>query len=410
MNIYSEIAPLRKVIVHRPGPEVERMTPETAKISLYNDIIPVEEVQKEHDGLVALLSRFTTVVEISEVIAEALETLESRIRVTETLFPDNGLHRRILQELWGSCDGTTAASHVVEGLPMPHTRLETVINGPEYLLPPLPNLYFTRDIGFVVGRNAFAGNMAHSVRTNESKLASLAFAALSGSALPPARVPGNARIEGGDVLVFSPKLLVIGVGERTAAASVDSLIGSLLENGTEEITVLAVLLPEGRATIHLDMIATLVDHHTLLAYTPFIAGQRPVQVFRIHAVQGRDWDVHEETDLVSALGNCRYPVDLIPCGGSNRQQQEREQWFSACNSLALAPGKIVVYDTNPGTLDQLAKAGFNIVDTGSSTSGLSAMDEATADRMVFAVRGTELARGGGGPRCMTLPVERMETE
>jgi arginine deiminase len=172
-----------------------------------------------------------------------------------------------------------------------------------------------------------------------------------------------------------------------------------------------VQLPNERATIHLDMIVTVVDHETLLAYEPYLHGVGALPVYRITIQPGSEqWHVDGETDLLSALKRSGHNYQVIPCGGTDPVVREREQWFSACNSVALNPGVIVVYQNNPATLDSLAAAGFQIR-TGAEviTDPRLVVDGAgnpVAERTAVAVHGVELARGGGGPRCMTMPLIR----
>ncbi len=380
------------------------MTPSTAQELLYNDIVPLEAVQAEHDGLVQALRLFARVEEIETLLARALATAEARERAAARFHDEGSLFLTLLKNRWNTCDGVQAARDVIAGVPMPQTRLKTAMNGPSFLLPPLPNLYFTRDIGFVVDDTFYSARMAHTIRSNEAVAAALAVEELGETDVADVRCSPHETIEGGDVIVVSPGLILVGVGERTSAGAVDALIRSRIEMSDGPVTILAVQLPTKRATIHLDMIVTLVDDHTILAFEPLITGPDACPVYTVTATPGEQWRVEREQSLTSALINCGYPVDLIACGGRNSERRQREQWFSACNSVAVAPGTVILYDTNTSTLEQMQRAGFRVCTPDEYVSN------STHGRVVLIIPGVELARGGGGPRCMTLPVARSNTK
>jgi arginine deiminase len=206
------------------------------------------------------------------------------------------------------------------------------------------------------------------------------------------------------VLVVAEDLLVIGVSERTSAAAVDRLAASLVASRGEPMTILAAVLPRERSTIHLDMIFTMIDRQTFLVYEPFVVGQSRVEVYRMDLAPGRPPAITRTEGLVPALTDVLGDVDLIRCGGRDPVVREREQWLSAANVFAFAPGKIIAYDCNTATLDEFAAAGFAVVAAEEFAAGRRrAADDA---RLVVATPGVNLARGGGGPRCMTLPVRR----
>mgnify|MGYP001158693915 CR=1 FL=1 len=421
MAIRSEIGRLRRVLVHRPGPEVEEMTPSTAHELLYNDIVPVAAVQREHDELRAVLSIVAETVELEDAVTAVASADTGRERLAGLLGAGDDQRSAALLERWRGATPAEVVRDCVLGVRRTPRRLQERVSGDRYITPPLPNLYFTRDAGFVVFGGAYRSAMASPVREAETALVGAMFESF-GFPLDEGLVRGDGlggrladpsafKIEGGDVLVLDADTVLLGLGQRSSAAGIDALLESLAAGRDRPLTALVVALPNERATIHLDMVATVVDHGVLLAYEPFVTGPSARPVYRITVEPGRDaWTVADYGSLQMALSACNYPVDLIPCGGSDPVVREREQWFAACNSVALGPGHIVVYQNNPATLDSLAQAGFAIR-TGREVLAdpsvlVDTRGELRRGRTAVAVDGVELARGGGGPRCMTMPLDR----
>lgn len=425
MAIFSEIGRLRQVLVHRPGPEVEEMTPSTAHELLYNEIVPVEAVQREHDELQAVLNLVAETVELEDVLTAVAGTDAGRRRLAAFLGGDNLRRKEAMLARWESAEPHAVVRDCVLGFRYTPRRLQEAVSGDQLVTPPLPNLYFTRDAGFVAFDRAYRSAMASPVRAAETGLAAavlqelnipvdetLAAAGATGlSGEPRLGNPSAFKMEGGDVLVLDEHTLLLGLGQRSSAAGIDALLERAALDRDHPLTALVVQLPDQRATIHLDMIVTIVDHRTLLAYEPYLAGTGALPVYRITIEPGRDdWRVETKPGLPAALQSIGREYEVIPCGGSDPVVREREQWFSACNSVALRPGVIVVYENNPATLDSLSAAGFQ-VRTGADvlTNPRLLVDgggEPVTARTAVAVQGVELARGGGGPRCMTMPLNR----
>ena len=423
IGIESEIGRLRRVVVHTPGGEIESMTPRTASRVLYNDIIPISVVSDEHRMLKDVLASVAEVYETTDLLAAALADPEWKRRLVETVCADAPAAARRDELL--ALDPRELVTTLVGGLAARGDTLTEVLSGHEYDLPPLPNLYFMRDSSCVIRDRVVIGAMAHGVRTSEALLMRAVFGARSGT--PDGTVRGEVlydgcheqlvaadgpvagrspdlRLEGGDVLVVRRDLLLVGVSERTSSAALDALARRLVEAYEEPLTMIAVILPAERSTIHLDMIFTLVDRDSALVYEPYVTGPRRVDVYSLRLAPGSTTRVEKHDGLLAALELHGVSLRPVPCGGHDPVVREREQWLSAANVFAFAPGRIIGYDCNVATMEAFDRAGYEVksarefLDAGAPADG--------PGRLFVGIPGINLARGGGGPRCMTLPVLR----
>jgi len=388
------------------------MTPSRATELLYNDIVPVEAVRREHDRLRAVLESTAETIELTDVLEDLAATQEGPARIATELSFGSAATATMLRRRWEDLPAAHIVQDCVLGVPAEYDRLAPYLAGPWFLTPPLPNLYFMRDASFVVHDRVYRSRMASAVRRAESALVSLALRHL-GAAGTESEVFRAAKepVEGGDILVYSRDLILVGVGSRTAPSSLDALGMAMSERRERDLTVLAVILPDNRATIHLDMIVTILEPKRVLAYVPFFEGSSAFPVYRLRIPPAgageKRWRIDEFAELRAAFSACDVEVDRIPCGGTDPVVREREQWFSACNSVALASGQVVVFGNNRATLEAFSAAGYEIREN-APADGAAPRDK--TDRVAWAIDGLELARGGGGPRCMTLPIDRDELE
>lgn len=398
---------MRRVLCHAPGPELTVVTPDNRVDFLFDDLLDLDHAAREHGRFQAVLERFADVREVSDLLAETIAVPEARAFLL--LHAEEGFRDRA-----ADAGPEELARMFVEGREEDTRRgeaetLSTLVNEVGYVLPPLPNLFFTRDAAAVVGERVLISAMRHEVRWTEELImrALFAFHPLLGNegllydGTRERRL--NTSIEGGDVHVLRRDLLLLGLSERTSAAGIDALTRSLFE-ATEVRDVLVVILPAHRTSIHLDMIFTMLDRELCCVFPPDFAGPTRLPVLHVSAAKA---EIREMPTLFTALTAVRLPLEPIFCGGERRTMQQREQWGSGCNMVAVAPGQLIAYDRNEHTLGALeAEGGFEVIRAVDFLTGDVVPD--AEGRFVITVEGSELVRGGGGPRCMTLPVLREE--
>jgi arginine deiminase len=390
----SEVARLRTVMLHRPGPELSRLTPRNNGSLLFDGIPWVARAQEEHDAFAeALRAHDVEVLYIAELLAEALADPAARKEMSDVLLADRrwgDTLRRCVAEHLRDLSADELATTVIAGLA--HEELATgrgltyqLMDRHDFVLDPLPNTLFTRDSSFWVRDAAAVTSMAMPARLRESSITGTIYrwhprfagtALLYGRELEP--------LEGGDVLLLAPGVVAVGVGERTTPAGAERLASQLFADGRSSTThtVLAVPIAQQRATMHLDTVCTMVDRDAVVAY-PAVADT--LTAFRL--TRGTEGEPQVSGPLpflaaaAEAMGIDRLRV--IPTG-LDPVTAEREQWDDGNNTLCLAPGLAVAYERNVETNAQLEAAGIEVI----------------------RIPGSELGSGRGGPRCMSCPIVR----
>ncbi len=407
VHVTSEIGRLRSVIVHTPGDELMGVTPTTREDYLYDDLPDAYQARKEHRRFTSILEQFCQVLEVRDLLAEVLENREVReLLVSETMdiVPSEPLAREI-----GALPPAELVTMLIEGKVETPGPLARTLNEYGYELPPLPNLFFTRDSAMSVGRHVLIGSMRYGIRWPEELIMKALFLYH-----PLLRNEGilydgsverrlNYTLEGGDVHTLREDLVLIGFSERSSPGAIDHLVDVLFET-TKVTDIIVVVMPKENTAIHLDMIFTQVDRELCVCYAPHFIGPERLSVLHWHKGQTT---LRECPDIFAALADCGMPMSPVLCGGERRVVQDREQWASGCNFVAMRPGLVLSYARNVGTLVLLERAGFRIVTGTNYLTGDARI--ADNERAVITFEGSELVRGGGGPRCMSCPVQREDT-
>lgn len=404
IHVSSEIGPLRAVLVHEPGNEVLAVTPGTRRDFLYDDIIELDTARTEHRSMVAVLQRFAEVYEVGDLLRHIAESEDARkLLAAQT---EHIAYAGNVSKLLADRPADDLVTMLIQGAEDVAGPIARTLNQGGYALPPLPNLFFTRDVGIVIGSHAVIGSMRHEARWSEELLIKALFACHPVLENDGVIYDGSEErrlgytLEGGDVHPVREDLLIVGFSDRTSAMALDHLCDiAMARCGISDVIV--VVMPGEPTAVHLDMLFTQIDHGLCVVSPPQFIGPQRLAV--LHRRKGKA-GVREMPDFFAALKEVDFALEPILCGGSDRALQEREQWASGCNLLALRPGVALAYKRNEATLGELEKAGFRIVGFEDFLSGDDQVND--EERTILTIRGSELVRGGGGPRCMSLPLLR----
>jgi arginine deiminase len=388
----SEVAQLRTVMLHRPGPELARLTPRNNDSLLFDAIPWVGRAQEEHDAFAqALRDRGVEVLYLGELLAETLQVAEARAELTAGVLADRRLGdtlRDSVGRYLADQDPRRLADVLMAGLaheelkPGPGGLVYELMDRHDFVIDPLPNLLFTRDSSVWVRDRVAVTSLAMPARKRETTITHAIYRhhpRFAGVDL--LYDPTLENVEGGDVLVLAPQVLAIGVGERTTPAGAERLARRVFEAGLAH-TILAVPIAQERATMHLDTVCTMVDVDAVVMY-PNIADT--LRAHLVTAVDGGEPRAHPARPFLEAAAEAMGIERLRTIEtGLDPVTAEREQWDDGNNTLAIAPRLCVAYERNVETNAQLERAGIEVV----------------------RIKGSELGSGRGGPRCMSCPIQR----
>ncbi len=416
ISINSEIGKLNGVILHTPGVEVRNMIPENIEKALYSDILNVDIARTEYSQLSGVLDCVTNTFQVKTLLNDILEDIQVRKSIIDCVCKLESLEqkRNILEEL----DANGLANGLLEGILRPQNSLTDYINyknDNRYILDPLHNFFFTRDASISVNDKVLIGKMANKIRERESLIMKYIFdnhRIFKTSTVSPTENDmlqySDIKIEGGDVLIAREDVLVIGLGCRTNSQGIDFIVDKLAKQKANMDIVVQQLPFEPESFIHLDMVFTFLDTDKCMVYEPLILSKNNYQTFNIKIING-DVKIKEKENLLIALNELGFDLQPLSCGGSKEVwNQKREQWHSGANFFAFAPGKVIGYERNMNTIEELNNHGFEVLKANDIITGKVSPEN--YKNCVVTIEGSELPRGGGGARCMTMPISRNEVK
>lgn len=401
LNVYSEIGTLKTVLLHRPGKEIENLTPDLMDRLLFDDIPYLEVARQEHDAFAEILrNNGVEVLYLEDLAAEAVEDINVRERFVDEFIEEAHISSRkkkhlVKELLIGYTDHRAMIDKMMEGVRKKDIKEYKMISLADmaesnypFIVDPMPNLYFTRDPFAVIGGGVSLNHMRTVTRNRETIFGKYIF--MHHPRFKDAKVPlwydrtDKSSIEGGDELVLNKKVIAVGISERTDAASIERMAKRIFDSEESFETILAFHIPNKRAFMHLDTVFTMIDYDKFTIH-PEIEG--PLTVYAIRRDKKHEISIEkemQELDVVLAKYLEVDKVTLIRCGGGDPIDAAREQWNDGSNTLAISPGQVIVYSRNHVTNTLLEEAGVKL----------------------HVMPSSELSRGRGGPRCMSMPFWR----
>jgi arginine deiminase len=410
-KVSSDIAPLRKVLIHRPDEGVETVTPTNAAELLYDDIVYLPEMQREHDVFTNLLRSFLGnqgVLELQELLEEILEDYTIREDFLECLYQLEGMLEKEKSE-WESLDAKSLAYAVFTGfLPIEKKQLSAAV----------PNLIFTRDIGVTIENSLLTCHARKKPRKRESLITWFVFhhhpifknlpkSDLSNTCTELLEIlmkDTDVSVEGGDVMMLFPGHLLIAYSQRTSPKAVNIIKEMLFESG-EIHTLTVATIPQENYCMHIDTIFSRIHHHDYVVYAPILLDGNMIT---LRTYKKGDIEPRTYPTIKEFLEEYDPQYRILLCANGDYPHDRREQWTSACNFVAIREGVLITYRRNIRTMEMLKKAGYDIVDGEKLLLEFEAgtKDPASLNNTIIYIPSGELSRAGGGPHCLTMPLVR----
>ena len=403
INVKSEIQPLKKVLLHRPGKELLNLTPNTLEELLFDDIPFLKVAQKEHDAFAEILrNNGVEVVYLEDLMSEVIKSDEKiREQFLKQFILESGIRTEKYQNIIYNYlnqikDSKELVLKSMEGIKLneldrniENSLVDLVSEENKMVIAPMPNLYFTRDPFACIGNGVSINHMFSITRNRETIYGDYIFnyhPLFKDKITKYYERNNDFNIEGGDILNLSATVLGIGISQRTSPDAIDLLAKNIFKSQTSEInTILAFTIPATRAFMHLDTVFTQIDYDKFTVHPGILGTLKVYEITR--GYHDDEVNVREIDDKLENILEKYLDIDhvhLIKCAGGDHIAAEREQWNDGSNTLCIAPGKIVVYERNNITNSVLRKEGLEVLEIPSA----------------------ELSRGRGGPRCMSMPIVR----
>lgn len=402
IEVNSEIGQLEAVILHTPGTEIEQMTPVNIHKALYSDLLNLDIAKKEYSYFEKVLSNWTKTYKVKDLLTQVLSQNTAKNELLNKVLTTEN-KQFLLPELI-ELSAEQLARVLIEGYPYVKGEHPKDFEQERFMLNPLYNLFFTRDASSSVYDNVLIHSMSTSVRDRESYIMESIFKNLFGAATINPKLSEGAHTEGGDVLIAREDVLFIGNGCRTNKKGIEFLAKYFASRKDRQHIVVQELPVEPDSFIHLDMVFTMLDKDKCMVYAPLILDSASGFATTHIEIDNGQIRYHERANFLDATKHLGFDLEPIVCGGDDLWYQQREQWHSGANFFALGEGKVIGYARNTHTIEALNKAGFDVLRAEDVCLGKEDMH--SHDKFVVTFEAAELPRGGGGARCMTMPVRR----
>ena len=396
----SEIGRLKKVMLHRPGGELENLMPDYLERLLFDDIPYLREAQREHDAFAdCLRQQGVEVVYLTDLVVQSITDSDVRRELIRQFLDEADIDDKRMRdnldaylsvlpdkEMVATMMAGVRKSQLSAGAPRLGDYLSAAADGYPFVVDPMPNLYFTRDPFATIGTGVSIHKMHTVTRNRETLFGKFIFEHHPDYRHAPRWYDRGktSSLEGGDILVLSPQVLAVGISQRTREDSIDTLAEAVLTQSKTFKKILAFNIPKTRSFMHLDTVFTMVDRNKFTVHPNILSS---ITVFVMELDENRKMTIRQEDGRLEDILKEHLNLDsvkLIPCGRGSEIDAAREQWNDGSNTLAIGPGEVVVYARNHVTNRALEEEGIRI----------------------HTIPSAELSRGRGGPRCMSMPLWR----